>query len=201
MESHVWVRTCGRECATCAEIVDALVELVAVESTAVPSDVALAERATVSLTVLVEHVGSALGCYLATYEASMDRLWGLAEVELSRSAPWEERLHGSLRAQMLAAAEDPLIGTLCFAAPLTTDRDVLMVRDRLHVRCAAQLARASGEEHPYPPPVAFQVLLGALARAVHDRRGAGLGFVEIAEEAPRLCRNVLALVPISRAVA
>ncbi|HEX2071766.1 MAG TPA: TetR/AcrR family transcriptional regulator, partial [Thermoleophilaceae bacterium] len=134
---------------------------------------ALAARAGVSRGTVYEHFGGSQACFLATFEAVMEKglAWVSRAYAMGDGKAWDVRLETALDALFEAIVAQPAAGRLCFLETHATGDEGAALRERGTAALEA-LVRSSLEQSPERAGMPAEVvcaIVGAIRTIVQTR--------------------------------
>jgi AcrR family transcriptional regulator len=185
-------------CPTCTRLSDALTELVEEDGDGYGAVSAerLCERAGASAEELEEHLGGLDGCLVEAYQRGFDALYDRAAAAFALGGSWEQRLHRALAAAVRCIAERPGIGRLVYVDAVECGGPEVWRRRELGRQRFVELV-AGDRASEGPPPLRFELLVGAVHMAIRERVLDGEGF----DDLPALAAELAGIGPVFEPVA
>jgi AcrR family transcriptional regulator len=154
-------------------MLEAMVEAVAEKGYARVAVADVIERAGVSRKTFYEQFANKEECFLAAYDAGVDRLLAAIDAALEPLAPdWLAAARRAVEVYLERMAESPAFARACLIEVLGAGPQALARRDVVQTRFAAQLAaihrraRRDIPEIPKLPPQTFRAAVGAVNELV-----------------------------------
>jgi len=123
-----------------------------------------------------EHFDGKEDCYLATYDAAVERGWQRVEAAQRGHEDWAGQVRASLAAVIDMLVQDPELGRACLVEVVAAGLEALDRRNHTMKRFAAGL-NERGQRHVPPgvevPPIAAELVVGGLYEIISARLIAG----------------------------